>query len=124
MRTGPKILALIQVAERALYVWNNEHMVKMASQAMDDVFPVLIEGIENNLKTHWSKGVQQLTENVKVMLEDIEPSLYKKCLQKLKFQNSATQLEEKRRKREWDRIESAAARNEVLQQLHHTSVSD
>lgn len=98
-------------------------MVKMASQAMDDVFPVLVKGIENNLKTHWSKGVQQLTENVKVMLEAIEPCLYKKCLQKLRFQNSATQLEEKRRKKEWDRIESAATRNEILQQLLHTSVS-
>ncbi|XP_074380152.1 serine/threonine protein phosphatase 2A 57 kDa regulatory subunit B' alpha isoform-like [Apium graveolens] len=110
-----------QVAERALYVWNNEEMLKMASQAMDDVFPVLVQGIENNLKTHWSKGVHQLTENVKVMLEEIEPSLYKKCLQKLKLQNTAAQLEEKRRKKEWDRIESAASRNEVLQQQLHTS---
>lgn len=96
-------------------------MVKMASRAMEDVFPVLVQGIENNLKGHWSKGVQQLSENVKAMLEEMEPSLYKKCLLKLKLHKSATQLEEKRRRREWDRIETAAAaKNQIL----HKSVSD
>lgn len=99
-------------------------MVKMALQAMEDVYPVLVAGIEYNLKTHWSQGVQQLTENVKVMLEEINPILYKKSLQKLKLQNSVTQLEEKRRKREWDRIETAAARNEVMQQLHIRELSN
>lgn len=98
-----------QVAERALYVWNNEQFVKMASQAKEDVFPVLVEGMEENLKWHWSKSVVQLTENVKVMLEEMEPGLYTKCLQKLELQELATQLKERKRKEAWKRIEIAAA---------------
>ncbi|CAA0841076.1 Serine/threonine protein phosphatase 2A 57 kDa regulatory subunit B beta isoform [Striga hermonthica] len=46
-----------QVAERALYVWNNERFVKMVSEAIDDVFPLIVEGIERNLKGHWSRSV-------------------------------------------------------------------
>ncbi|GFY94561.1 protein phosphatase 2A regulatory B subunit family protein [Actinidia rufa] len=65
-----------QVAERALYVWNSKYFVKMALQATEDVFPVIVEGMEKNLKWHWSKSVKQLTENVKAMLEEMEPGLY------------------------------------------------
>lgn len=99
--------------------------MKMASQAMEDVFPVLVEGMEKNLKWHWSKSVQQLTENVKVMLEEMEPGLYSKCLQKLELQESATQLEERKRKEKWDQIEiAAAARNQFLQQPLYICVSN
>ncbi|KAL2542948.1 Serine/threonine protein phosphatase 2A 57 kDa regulatory subunit B' epsilon [Abeliophyllum distichum] len=51
-----------QVAERALYVWNNEQFVKMASQDIEVVFPIVVEGMEKNLKWHWSGSVRQLTE--------------------------------------------------------------
>lgn len=64
-----------QVAERALYVWNNEQFVKMASTALDEVFPMVVEGMERNLKEHWSKSVKQLTKNVQVMLEEMDPIL-------------------------------------------------
>ncbi|KAL7243027.1 hypothetical protein ACSBR1_015438 [Camellia fascicularis] len=84
-----------QVAERALYVWNNEQFVKMASQVIEEVFPVIVEGMERNLKWHWSKSVKQLTENVKVMLEEMEPSLYNQCLLRLQSRESVARQEEK-----------------------------
>ncbi|KAK6159604.1 hypothetical protein DH2020_006918 [Rehmannia glutinosa] len=87
-----------QVAERALYVWNNERFVKMASEAIDDVFPIVVEGMERNLKDHWSKSVRQLTENVKEMLEEMEPILYSKCLSQLQHHDSAKNEEEMRRR--------------------------
>lgn len=69
-----------QVAERALYIWNNQQFVKMASLAVGEVFPVVIEGMEKNLKWHRSKRVRQLTENVKVALEEMDPIFYSECL--------------------------------------------
>nr|CAD1821304.1 unnamed protein product [Ananas comosus var. bracteatus] len=62
-----------QVAERALYVWNNEQFVKMASCLMQEILPPTVDSIEKNLKTHWSKSVRQLTTSVKNMLEEMEP---------------------------------------------------
>ncbi|CAK9180981.1 unnamed protein product [Ilex paraguariensis] len=113
-----------QVAERALYVWNNEQFVKMASAAMEEVFPVLVEGMEKNLKWHWNPSVRQLTENVKLMLEEMEPTLYSKCLQKLERHESTTREEEMRRKEKWERIETAAVKNQFLQQPHYICVSN
>lgn len=113
-----------QVAERALYAWNNEQFVKMASQAMGDVFPVVVEGLENNLKMHWSKSARQLTENVKVMLEEMDPSLYSKCLLELKVQESAARQETIKRKEKWEKIEMEAAKNQFVQPPHCICVSN
>ncbi|GFS34669.1 serine/threonine protein phosphatase 2A 55 kDa regulatory subunit B prime delta [Actinidia rufa] len=112
-----------QVAERALYVWNNEQFVKMALQATEDVFPVIVEGMEKNLKWHWSKSIKQLTENVKAMLEEMEPGLYTQCLMRLEFHESAALQEEKKREEKWERIELAAAKNQFLQQPNCIYVS-
>lgn len=92
-------------------MWNNEHYVKMASMAMEEVFPVVVEGIEKNLKWHWSKSVRQLTENVKVMVEEMDPILYSKCLDEIDQRESKAHQAEIKRKEKWDIIEMAAAKN-------------
>ncbi|KAI8027439.1 hypothetical protein LOK49_LG02G03956 [Camellia lanceoleosa] len=112
------------VAERALYVWNNEQFVKMASQVIEEVFPVIVEGMERNLKWHWSKSVKQLTENVKVMLEEMEPSLYNQCLLRLQSRESVGRQEEKKREEKWEKIEMAAAGKQFLQPPHYVCVSN
>nr|XP_033509174.1 serine/threonine protein phosphatase 2A 57 kDa regulatory subunit B' beta isoform-like [Nicotiana tomentosiformis] len=95
-------------AKRALYVWNNEQFWKMASQAMEEVFPILVEGMEKNLEGHWSKSVRQLTENVKGMLEALAPFLYSKCLLQLEIQEAVERIEDMRRKEIWEKLENAA----------------
>ncbi|KAM7258930.1 hypothetical protein ACFE04_014671 [Oxalis oulophora] len=100
-----------QVAERALYIWNNEQFVKMASSAMEQVFLVLVEGMEKNLKWHWSNSVKQLTQNVKLMFQEMDPDLYQNCLREIKLKDSIAQNEEITRKIKWERIEFAAANN-------------
>ncbi|PIA56717.1 hypothetical protein AQUCO_00700815v1 [Aquilegia coerulea] len=112
-----------QVSERALYVWNNEHFVKMASQATEEVFPVVVEGIEKNLKWHWSKNVRQLTSSVKVMLEEMEPTLYSRCLRELELQDFFIDQEQKKRKQNWERIELAASQSQFIQQSNRACVS-
>ncbi|KAJ0539919.1 putative protein phosphatase 2A, regulatory B subunit, B56, armadillo-like helical [Helianthus annuus] len=71
------------VAERALDVWNNEQFMRVVSQDIEIVFPILVEAIEMNLKLHWSKNVQQLTQSVKNLLQELNPLLYKRCLNRL-----------------------------------------
>ncbi|KAJ9178774.1 hypothetical protein P3X46_010631 [Hevea brasiliensis] len=112
-----------QVAERALYIWNNEQFVKMANSAIEEVFPVVVEGMEKNLKWHWSKSVKQLTENVKAMLEEMDPSLYEKCLQEIGHKEYLAQQEEVKRKKRWERIELEAAKSQFLQPQKFICVS-
>ena len=95
----------------------------MALQATEDVFPVIVKGMEKNLKWHWSKSVKQLTENVKAMLEEMEPGLYTQCLLRLKSRESVAQQEEEKREKKWEIIELAAAKNQFLQQPRCICVS-
>ncbi|KAJ6310892.1 hypothetical protein OIU76_015583 [Salix suchowensis] len=115
-----------QVAERALYVWNNEQFVKMASSMMEEVFPVVVEGVEKNLKWHWSKSVKQLTENVKTVIEEMDPDLYDRCLKELAHREYLAGQEDIKRKENWERLELAAANNHQFFQpqnvyMHHVS---
>ncbi|XP_028797549.1 serine/threonine protein phosphatase 2A 57 kDa regulatory subunit B' alpha isoform [Neltuma alba] len=113
-----------QVAERALYVWNNEQFVRMASTAMVEVFPVIVQGMEKNLQWHWSKSVRQLTESVKLMLEDMDPVLYSKALQDMKARESAARQEDLKRKQRWQTIdEMAATKTQFLNPPHSIRVS-
>ncbi|XP_071694383.1 serine/threonine protein phosphatase 2A 57 kDa regulatory subunit B' kappa isoform-like [Rutidosis leptorrhynchoides] len=103
-----------QVAERALYVWNNEQFVKVVSQDIEKVFPVLVEALEKNLKRHWSKNVQQLTQNVKLLLQELEPVLYNTCLEGIAKREFMARLKEFARRKRWERIELLAAVNKCV----------
>ncbi|CAN1771091.1 Serine/threonine protein phosphatase 2A 57 kDa regulatory subunit B' beta isoform [Linum perenne] len=108
-----------QVAERAIYIWNNEVFVKMATSAMEEVFPVVVEGMEKNLKWHWSSNVKQLTENVKKMVEEMDQTLYDKCLQEIGHKEFVARQEEMKRKAKWERIELQADMNQKQNQHRH-----
>lgn len=77
----------------------------MASVAMDDVFPVIVEGMEKNLKWHWSSSVRQLTENVKQMLEEMDPTLNSKCVQEMENRELKVPKDEAERTERWEVLE-------------------
>lgn len=78
------------------------------------VFPILIEALETNLKSHWSKNVQDLTQNVKVLLEELEPILYKTCFERIEIRELEVRLEEDTRRKRWERIKMVARANNLL----------
>lgn len=70
-------------------MWNSEALVKMVSTAMEEVFPVIIEGMEKNVRSHWSDSVKELAHNVKAILEEMNPILYHKTLHQNAFRKAA-----------------------------------
>ena len=92
-------------------MWNNEQFVKMASSMMKEVFPVVVESVEKNLKWHWSESVKQLTENVKTMIEETDPNLYDSCLEEMAHKEYLAGQEDIKRREKWERLELAAAKN-------------
>lgn len=88
-----------------------------------DVFTVIVEGMEKNLKWHWSKSVRQLTESVKVMLEEMDPDLYSKGLMDIEAKESMAHHEDVKRKKRWERLEMEAAKNHFLHSQRYIRVS-
>ena len=47
--------ACVQVAERALFLWNNEYIVSLIAKSRDVILPVLYPALEANTTKHWNR---------------------------------------------------------------------
>ncbi|KAJ7975007.1 Serine/threonine protein phosphatase 2A regulatory subunit [Quillaja saponaria] len=98
-----------QVAERALYLWNNEHMVSLIAQNRNVIFPIIFEALEKNTQGHWNQAVHELTGNVQRMFMEMDAELFEEChRQYLEKEARARELEEQR-EMTWKRLEAVAA---------------
>lgn len=100
---------LLQVAERALYLWNNDHIENLIRQNRKVILPIIFPALEKNGHNHWNQVVQNLTLNVRKIFSDVDPELFEECLRQ--FQEDEAQAEEIKTKHEatWKRLEEVAA---------------
>lgn len=101
-----------QVAERALYVWNNERFLELATASpgvMEKILPAFVASVESNLELHWSKCVQQVTASVKTLLEQVAPDLYARCAADLAARRAEAEVAAAVRDARWRKLEMAAA---------------
>lgn len=97
------------MAERALFLWNNDHIENLIKQNRKVILPIIFPALERNARSHWNQAVQSLTLNVRKIFSDADPELFEEC--SLKFQEDEAQEEESKRRREaiWKRLEEIAA---------------
>ena len=102
---------LLQVAERDLYLWNNDHIENLIRQNRKVILPIIFPALEKNGSNHWNQVVQSLTLNVRKIFSDVDPELFEECLRQ--FQEDEAKVEELKTKHEatWKRLEEIAASN-------------
>ncbi|XP_073281547.1 serine/threonine protein phosphatase 2A 57 kDa regulatory subunit B' theta isoform-like [Primulina huaijiensis] len=105
-----------QVAERALFLWNNDHIDSLIKQNRKIILPIIFPALERNARHHWNQVVHSLTLNVRKNLYDHDPDLFKAC--QIKFQDDEAKENEKKEKREstWIRLEELAAKRAATNQ--------
>ncbi|KAG8384924.1 hypothetical protein BUALT_Bualt04G0168700 [Buddleja alternifolia] len=98
-----------QVAERALFLWNNDHIENLIKQNRKVILPIIFPSLEKNARNHWNQAVRSLTLNVRKIFSDVDPELFEECL--LEFQEDEARDEETKTKREstWKHLEEIAA---------------
>ncbi|KAL6518760.1 hypothetical protein OROHE_017513 [Orobanche hederae] len=98
-----------QVAERALFLWNNDHIGNLIKQNRKVILPIIFPALEKNSRNHWNQAVQSLTVSVRKIFSDVDPNLFQECL--VKFQEDEARKEELKIKREatWKSLEAIAA---------------
>ncbi|CAI9758543.1 unnamed protein product [Fraxinus pennsylvanica] len=98
-----------QVAERALFLWNNDHIENLIKQNRKVILPIIFPALERNATNHWNQAVRSLTLNVRKIFSDVDTELFEECL--LKFQEDEAREKEMETKREatWRRLEEIAA---------------
>ncbi|XP_072968286.1 serine/threonine protein phosphatase 2A 59 kDa regulatory subunit B' gamma isoform-like [Typha angustifolia] len=104
-----------QVAERALFLWNNDHVGNLITQNRKVILPIIFPALERNTRGHghWNPAVQSLTLNVRKLFLDSDQELFEECL--LRFQEAEAKEKEIQEKREltWKRLEDVAATKAV-----------
>ncbi|KAI4366909.1 hypothetical protein MLD38_022711 [Melastoma candidum] len=100
-----------QVAERALFLWNNDRIVELIKQNRGIILPIVFPALEKNTKSHWNQVVQSLTQNVRKIFWDVDRALFEECSAKFKEAESQTETVKSRNEAAWERLEEMAARN-------------
>lgn len=64
-----------QVAERALFLWNNEYIFSLLSDHMEEVLPLVFTVLYRNARHHWNKTISNLARTALRMSVDVNPAL-------------------------------------------------
>ncbi|KAJ8753959.1 hypothetical protein K2173_001857 [Erythroxylum novogranatense] len=98
-----------QVAERALFLWNNEHIVSLIARNRGVILPIIFEALEKNIQSHWNQAVHGLTVNVRKMFLEMDAELFEEC-QRQYAEKEANAIEvEEQRELTWKRLADIAA---------------
>ncbi|KAK4798413.1 hypothetical protein SAY86_030739 [Trapa natans] len=102
-----------QVAERALFLWNNDHIENLIKQNRKVILPIIFPALERNSRSHWNQAVRSLTLNVRKIFSDADPELFEECI--AKFREDEDQEVEAKARREdiWKQLEQVAAKKSL-----------
>ncbi|VDM98723.1 unnamed protein product [Thelazia callipaeda] len=116
-----------QVAERALYYWNNEYIMSLISDNASTILPIMFPALYRNSKNHWNKTIHGLIYNALKLFMEINQTLFDECSQNFNREREDESAKLKEKLSNWEKIEKKARENpkffEVSEQLANTCSS-
>jgi serine/threonine-protein phosphatase 2A regulatory subunit B' len=93
-----------QVAERALFIWNNDDVVKLINQSRQVIFPIVLSALYQNSKQHWNGTVHGLTYNVLKLLMEADAALFDECSAKQRQDTDRDTAQQEARDKAWGEL--------------------
>jgi len=106
-----------QVAERALYYWNNEYILHLIEENVDEILPIVFAPLYRNSKSHWNRTIHGLVYNALKIFMEINPRLFDECTNQYKRDVHEEYEKKVRREIAWKNVQSRAAVNAKTQGL-------
>uniref|UniRef100_A0A4W3JEH0 Serine/threonine protein phosphatase 2A regulatory subunit n=1 Tax=Callorhinchus milii TaxID=7868 RepID=A0A4W3JEH0_CALMI len=100
-----------QVAERALYYWNNEYIMSLISDNAAKILPIMFPALYKNSKSHWNKTIHGLIYNALKLFMEMNQKLFDDCTQQYKAEKQKEKFKIKEREEIWLKIEDLARKN-------------
>ncbi|KAA3464993.1 Serine/threonine phosphatase 2A 57 kDa regulatory subunit B' beta-like protein [Gossypium australe] len=101
--------AHFQVSERALFFWNNEHIVGLIAHNRRVILPIIFEALERNIQHHWNEAIHGLTANVLKMFLEMDAELFDECEARFAEKKAKARDVEEQREMIWKKLADAAA---------------
>ncbi|CAE6436876.1 hypothetical protein ACGC1H_004464 [Rhizoctonia solani] len=106
-----------QVAERALYYWNNEYIVNLMGDNISVILPLVFPALYQNSKTHWNRTIHGMVYNALKLFMEINPELFEQCVQNFKHDRQVEQQKAVDHYDNWMQLLKRAAYNAPHHQL-------
>ena len=106
-----------QVVERALFLWNNEHLVNsgcLSRLNAHTVLPIIYGPLYKNSSGHWNATVEGLAQNVLKMYMEYDLALYDKCTAAYFREEEEAKKRLEALSSKWNEIEQAAMQQNPL----------
>ncbi|KAL0819879.1 hypothetical protein ABMA28_007896 [Loxostege sticticalis] len=106
-----------QVAERALYYWNNEYIMSLISDNATHILPIMFPSLYRNTKSHWNKTIHGLVYNALKLFMEMNQKLFDECTQQYKQEKQKERERMIHREELWQQLEARAASNPAYRDM-------
>ncbi|RSH94624.1 Serine/threonine-protein phosphatase 2A 56 kDa regulatory subunit delta isoform [Saitozyma podzolica] len=100
-----------QVAERALYYWNNEYVVNLMGEHIAVILPIVFPALYTNSRTHWNRTIHGMVYNALKLFMEINPELFEACQNNYKEERKAESERAMQRHDDWMHCREQAIAN-------------
>ncbi|ETS80296.1 hypothetical protein PFICI_07825 [Pestalotiopsis fici W106-1] len=113
-----------QVAERALYFWNNEYFCNLVSDNVEIILPIMFAPLYENSKGHWNRTIHGMVYNAMKLFMEINPQLFDDCSHEYTEQQNNAPAREALRERKWQAIKDQAGKGKTANGVHELDQSE
>ncbi|KAE8586950.1 hypothetical protein XENTR_v10021812 [Xenopus tropicalis] len=94
-----------QVAERALYYWNNEYIMSLIEENSNVILPIMFASLYRISKEHWNPAIVALVYNVLKAFMEMNSTLFDELTATYKSDRQREKKKEKEREELWKKLE-------------------
>ncbi|XP_008124027.1 serine/threonine-protein phosphatase 2A 56 kDa regulatory subunit alpha isoform isoform X2 [Anolis carolinensis] len=110
-----------QVAERALYFWNNEYILGLIEENIDKILPIMFASLYKISKEHWNPTIVALVYNVLKTLMEMNGKLFDELTSSYKAERQREKKKELDREELWKKLEELKLTKALSDQLSNAS---
>ncbi|ETE68296.1 Serine/threonine-protein phosphatase 2A 56 kDa regulatory subunit alpha isoform, partial [Ophiophagus hannah] len=112
-----------QIAERALYFWNNEYILGLIEENIDTILPIMFGNLYKISKEHWNPTIVALVYNVLKTLMEMNGKLFDELTSTYKAERQREKQKELEREELWKKLEELRLTRTLSNQPSNTSSS-
>uniref|UniRef100_A0A8B9L0P8 Serine/threonine protein phosphatase 2A regulatory subunit n=1 Tax=Astyanax mexicanus TaxID=7994 RepID=A0A8B9L0P8_ASTMX len=102
-----------QVAERALYYWNNEYIMSLIEENSSVILPIMFASLYRISKEHWNPAISALIYNVLKAFMEMNSALFDELAATYKSDRQREKKKEKDREDLWRKLEELELRRGI-----------
>jgi serine/threonine-protein phosphatase 2A regulatory subunit B' len=93
-----------QVAERALFLWNNDIIATFTSDHREKILPIIYPSLHANTKRHWNQTVHSLTFNIIRIFMEMDSTLYDRVSKQFDADTQDPDKKKEAREERWKQL--------------------